>query len=136
VLLLGGSPSTAYAVQTAATLSAGLLVGFVWRSGFCLPIRAATLAAATLVAIPVILIYDLTLAGVAAAWLLRGRGSNELPIWEKAALAGSFLLLVDPRDLAEVSHVPITPLVALALLVVVATRIFGSEARSARLATA
>jgi alpha-1,2-mannosyltransferase len=136
VLLLGGSPSTAYAVQTAATLSAGLLVGFVWRSGFCLPIRAATLAAATLVAIPVILIYDLTLAGVAAAWLLRGRGSNELPIWEKAALAGSFLLLVDPRDLAEVSHVPIAPLVALALLVVVATRIFGSEARSARLATA
>ena len=51
-------------------------------------------------------------------------------------LAGSFLLLLDPRDLAEVSHVPIAPLVALALLVVVATRIFGSQARSTRLATA
>ena len=136
VLLLGGNPVTAYAVQAVATLSAVLLVGFVWRSGFAQPIRAATLAAATLVAIPVILIYDLTLAGVAAAWLVRARGRDELPIWEKATLAGSFLLLLDPRDLAEVSHVPIAPLVALALLVVVATRIFGSEARSARLATA
>ena len=136
VLLLGGSPATAYAVQTGATLLAALLVGFVWRSGFALPIRAATLAAATLLAIPVILIYDLTLAGVAAAWLVRARGRDELPIWEKTALAGSFLLLLDPRDLAEVSRVPIAPLVALALLVVVAARVFGGEARSARLATA
>lgn len=136
VLLLGGSAATAYAVQAGATLSAGLLVGFVWRSGLTLPIRAATLAAATLVAIPVILIYDLTLAGVAAAWLARARGGSGLPVWEKVALAGAFLLLLDPRDLAEVSRVPIAPLIALALLVVVATRVFGSEARSARFATA
>jgi hypothetical protein len=58
VLLLGGNSATAYAVQAGSTLSAALLVGFVWRSGLVLPIRAATLAAATLVAIPVILIYD------------------------------------------------------------------------------
>jgi hypothetical protein len=51
-------------------------------------------------------------------------------------MAMSFLLLLDPRDLAEVSHVPIAPLVALVLLVVVAIRIFGNEARSTRLATA
>ena len=136
VLLLGGKSTTAYAVQTAATLSAALLVGFVWRCGYALPTRAATLAAATLVAIPIILIYDLALAGIAVAWLVRARGGNELPIWEKAAMAMSFLLLLDPRDLAEVSHVPIAPLVALVLLVVVAIRIFGNEARSTRLATA
>jgi hypothetical protein len=133
VLLLGGNAATAYAVQAGATLSAGPLVGFVWRSGFSLPIRAATLAAATLVAIPVILIYDLTLAGVAAAWLARARG---LPVWEKVVLAGAFLLLLDPRDLAEVSRFPIAPLVAVALLLVVATRVFGSAARPARFATA
>jgi len=55
---------------------------------------------------------------------------------EKMALAGAFLLLLDPRDLAEVSHVPIAPLVALALLVAVTTRVFGTKARSARFATA
>ena len=136
VLLLGGNSATAYAVQAGATLSAGLLVGFVWRSGLALPLRAATLAAATVVAIPVILIYDLTLAGVAAVWLVVARGGDELPAWEKVASAGSFLLLLDPRDLAELSHVPVAPLVAVALIVAVAIRVFCNEARSARLATA
>ena len=136
VLLLGGTSPMAYAVQAGATISAGLLVGFVWRSGFALPIRAATLAAATLIAIPVILIYDLTLAGVAAAWLVRAREGDEIPSWEKAALAGSLLLLLNPRGLAEMSHIPIAPLVALALVVVVTTRVFGAEARSARVAAA
>jgi hypothetical protein len=136
VLLLGGNSATAYAVQAGATLSAGLLVAFVWRSGLALPLRAATLAAATLVAIPVILIYDLTLAGIAAVWLVSVSGGDKLPVWEKVALAGSFLLLLDPRDLAEVSHIPVAPLVAVALIVAVATRVFCSEARSARFATA
>ena len=136
VLLLGGTSAIAYVVQAGATISASLLVGFVWRSGFALSIRAATLAAATLIAIPVILIYDLTLAGVAVAWLIRARERDELPIWEKAVLAGSLLLLLNPRGLAEVSHIPIAPVVALALVVVVTTRVFGAEARSARVATA
>jgi len=136
VLLFGGTSPMAYAVQAGATISAGLLVGFVWRSGFALPIRAATLAAATLIAIPVILIYDLTLAGVAAAWLVRAREGDEIPSWEKAALAGSLLLLLNPRGLAELSHIPIAPVVALALVVVVTTRVFGAEARSARVAAA
>jgi alpha-1,2-mannosyltransferase len=136
VLLLGGTPAAAYAVQAGATLSAALLVGFTWRSGLALPIRAATLAAATVVAIPVILIYDLALAGVAVAWLIKARRGEELPVWEKVALAGAFLLLLDPRDLAEASHVPIAPLVAVALIVAVATRVFRTEARSTRFATA
>jgi len=136
VLLLGGTSAMAYTLQAGATLSASLLVGFVWRAGFALPIRAAMLASATLVAIPVILIYDFTLAGVAAAWLVRAREGDELPSWEKAALAGSMLLLLNPRGLAEVSHIPIAPLVALALVVVVTTRVFSVEARSARVATA
>jgi alpha-1,2-mannosyltransferase len=136
VLLLGGNSVTAYAVQTGATLSAGLLVGFVWRSGLALPIRAATLAAATLVAIPVILIYDLALAGVAVAWLARARGENGLPVWEKVALAGSFLLLLDPRDIAEASNLPIAPLLALTLIVAVGVRLFRSETRSTSLVPA
>ena len=136
VLTLGGSSVTAYAVQAGGTLAAALLVGFVWRCGLALPIRAATLAAATIVAIPVILIYDLMLAAVAAAWLVRARGEYAFPLWEKAALASSFLLLLSPRDLAAVLHVPVAPLIALALIVAVATRVSRSEARSARFAAA
>src|SRR6266566_7330829 len=55
VLLMGGSLLAAYAAQAVATLAAGLLVALVWRRRLCLPIRAAALAAATLVAIPVVL---------------------------------------------------------------------------------
>ena len=136
VLLLGGSASGAYAVQAVATLSAALLVGFVWRRRLALPIRAATLAAATLVAIPVVLIYDLILGAVAAAWLLRADGYDALRAWERAALAGSFLLLLNPRDVAEVWQFPVAPLVALALVAVVLAHVFGSEVRTVRLATA
>jgi hypothetical protein len=39
-------------------------------AGLALPIRAAALAAATLVAIPVVLVNDLMLAAIAAAWLI------------------------------------------------------------------
>jgi alpha-1,2-mannosyltransferase len=137
VLLLGGSAAAAYAVQAGATLSAALLVGFVWRRRLSLPIRAATLAAATLIAIPVVLIYDLTLAMVATGWLLRAAGGySALRTWEKMALAGSFLLLLNPRDIAEAWRFPVAPLVALGLVVIVATHVVRGEVRSPGLAAA
>jgi len=121
-LLLGGSPPTAYSVQAAATIAAALLVAIVWRRGLCLPIRAATLAAATLVAIPVVLIYDLMLAAIAAAWLMRAGGVAGLATWEKAVLAVLFLLSSNPRGIAEAWHIPVAPLVALTLVAVIARR--------------
>ena len=82
VLLLGGTSGTAYAAQAAATIGAGLLVAVVWRRQLALPIRAATLAAATLMAIPVVLLYDLILAAVSAAWLIRDE--NGLAPWKSS----------------------------------------------------
>jgi hypothetical protein len=95
-------------------------VAFVWRRGLPLPIRAATLAAATLVAVPVALIYDLMLAAVAAAWLVRDPAG--LARWERVALAALFVLSMIPPGLAEAWHVPAGPIVALALLALVAKR--------------
>jgi hypothetical protein len=120
VMLAGGTPNAAYMAQAAATLGAGLLVAFVWRRGLPLPIRAATLAAATLVAVPVALIYDLMLAAVAAAWLVRDPAG--LARWERVALAALFVLSMIPPGLAEAWHVPAGPIVALALLALVAKR--------------
>ena len=124
VLLAGGTPNAAYMAQAAATLGAGLLVTFVWRRGLPLPIRAATLAAATLVAVPVALIYDLMLAAVAAAWLVRDPAG--LARWERVALTGLFVLSMTPPGLAEAWHIPAGPIVALALLVLIAARALGS----------
>jgi hypothetical protein len=120
VLLAGGTPNAAYMAQAAATLGAGLLVAFVWRRGLPLPIRGATLAAATLVAVPVALIYDLMLAAVAAAWLVREPAA--LAGQERVVLAALFVLSMIPPSLAEAWHIPAGPIVALALLALIAAR--------------
>ena len=120
VLLAGGTPHAAYLAQAAATLGAGLLVAFVWRRGLPLPIRAATLAAATLVAIPVALIYDLMLAALAAAWLVRDPAG--LAGSEKVVLAVLFVLSMIPPGLAEAFHFPAGPIVALSLFALIAAR--------------
>jgi alpha-1,2-mannosyltransferase len=122
VLLLGGTASAAYVVQAAATFIAGLLVAHVWRSGRPLATRAATLAASTLVAVPVALVYDLMLAAVAAVWLARDEGGLSAP--ENATLAVLIVLAMDPRDVAEAWHVPVAPFVAVAVLALAASRAF------------
>jgi hypothetical protein len=134
VLLLGGTRIAAYTVQTLTTFAAGILVAVVWYRRYPLPIRAATLAAATLVAIPIILIYDLMLAAIAAAWLIRDKA--QLPGWEKAALTGLCILTLDLRGAADAWHIPVAPLVAFAVVVLAGTHAIRAETRSARYATA
>jgi len=120
--LLGVPPAWAYAVQGAVSLAAAFLVAVVWRRGLPLPLRAATLAAGALVATPLALLYDLMLGTVAVAWLVRDTGQRAAPVWEKTVLAGLFLVLIDPRDLSEAWHMPLTGLAALALFALVARR--------------
>ena len=127
VLLLGGTPTMAYEVQAITILAAAALVAYVWRRGLCLPIRAATLAAATLAALPVALFYDLMLAAVGTAWLLRADGRYRLAEWEKVVLAGLFLLTLNPRGLAEILHLPIGPLVTLGFAAFVATHVVRAK---------
>ncbi len=120
VLLLGGTPTMAYRVQAVTILAAAALVAYVWRRGLSLPIRAATLAAATLAALPVALFYDLMLAAIATAWLLRADGRYRLAEWEKIVLAGLFVLTLNPRSFSEILHLPIGPLVNLGFVAFVA----------------
>jgi alpha-1,2-mannosyltransferase len=134
VRLLSGTRVAAYAVQTVATFAAGILVSFVWHRRYPLPIRAATLAAATLVAIPVVLIYDLMLAAIAAAWLIRDE--RQLRAWEASVLGGLFVLTLDPHGIAEVWHIPVAPLVALGVVVLAAAHATRADAPAARYLTA
>jgi len=122
VRLLGGTPTIAFAVQASVIVAAAVLVAFVWRRDLALPIKAATLASATLVAAPLAMFYDLLLAAVAALWLLRGNGKDRLRDWEKIALAALFLLSLSPRTLAENTGLPIGPSIALALTAIIAAQ--------------
>ena len=121
VMQLGGTPVIALAVQAVATLAAAMLVAFVWRRSLPLPIRAATLASATLIAVPLALFYDLMLAAIAGLWLLRAEGRYRLSDWGRAALAFLFLLTFNPRGLAAYWHLPVGPLISLSLAALVAT---------------
>ena len=132
-MLLGGSSVSAWAAQAAATLAAALLVAVVWWRGCRLPIRAAVLAAATLVAIPVVLIYDLMLAAIAAAWLIRDK--EEPAPWERALLAALFVLCLDPRGLAELSRIPIAPLVAMGVVTLAAVHALRAAAPRGRVSS-
>jgi|SRR6516225_941315 hypothetical protein len=134
VRLLSGTRAAAYAVQTVATFAAGILVAFVWHRRYPLPIRASTLAAATLVAIPVVLIYDLMLAAIAAAWLIRDE--RQLRAWEASVLGSLFVLTLDPHGIAEVWHIPVAPLVALGVVVLAAAHVIRADAPAARYLTA
>jgi hypothetical protein len=118
VLVLGGRTGLAFAAQAAAMLTCAALVGVVWHKGLSLPARAATLAAATTVAIPVILVYDLVLGAVAGAWLIRaGRGRGFLP-WEVFLLVVLFLAPAVSRAVAKTWHLPLGPFASLVLLAI------------------
>src|SRR5256885_2232034 len=108
VRLLGGPVALAYAVQGVAALLATALVFIAWRWRLSLPIRAAVLAAATLVAAPVAIFYDLMLGTIAACWLVRDQGQPISPA-EKTFFAAIVLLLLDVRDLGEAYRVRSAP---------------------------
>ena len=122
--LLGAGTPVAYAVQAIFSAVAATLVAIVWYRRASLAARAAVLASATLVAVPLSLLYDLMLGAVAGCWLLRGQGRDTAP-WEKTVLAIIYVGLIDSRALAEQATVPVNTIAALALLVLATRRAFG-----------
>jgi alpha-1,2-mannosyltransferase len=121
--LLGFDVGIAYAIQGVATLAAAVLVALVWRRDQSLELRGASLAAATLLAVPVVLLYDFMLAAVAAAFLIRAaRRTGFLP-WEKAALVLVFVLPLLTLGIGQGWHVPVGPLASLLLLAMTLARV-------------
>ena len=112
-----------------ASLVAAAIVVVVWRRRLSLPTRAATLAAASLIAAPLALLYDLMLGVIAAAWLVRDSDSPAAWPEQKIALAALFVLLLDGRGLAEKWHVPVFPLAAIALLAIAVARAWREMAQ-------
>jgi alpha-1,2-mannosyltransferase len=121
VRLMGGGIALAYTIQAGFSLAAASVVIVAWRQNVSLPARAAVLASATLVAIPLALVYDLMLATIAACWLLRTDRKTPLAGWEKLVLAAAYPALLCWRGLIEIAPVPIATICALAMFAI-ATR--------------
>ncbi len=120
--LIGFDVGPAYAVQGVATLAAASMVAYVWWNDLSLELRGAALAAATLLAVPVVLLYDFMLAAMAAAFLIRLARRTGFQPWEKAGLALVFVIPLLTLGLGQGWHVPVGPLASLALLAMILAR--------------
>ena len=67
----GGSESLAWTVQAAASIALAIAIIALWRSRAPFDLKAAALAAGTLVVTPYVYMYDLVVLAVAVAFLLR-----------------------------------------------------------------
>lgn len=120
---LAGAPvALAQVIQAVGTVSAAALVGWVWWRDCSLPVRAAALAAATLAAIPFAALYDLMLATIAMAWLVRagcqtGFLPNEAPV-----IALIYLVPLLALHVGIDFRIPLGPLPALALMALCTAR--------------
>jgi alpha-1,2-mannosyltransferase len=121
--LLGFNPSASYLVQAFITGSMALLVAMIWRLKPSRSLRAATLLSATLLAVPLALLYDKLLLLVAIGWLVRdGRRDGFLP-WEKTVLLGAWLASMAEYTIGSTWHLPLGPLISFAVLLLALRRI-------------
>ena len=124
--MLGMPPAAAFAVQGLVSLAMIAGVAWIWARDLSLPVRAAALCAATVVATPIVMWYDLVLAAVAGAWLCAGA---KISTAERAVLAALVIAVVYPAEFAQTYHIPIGPIAVLAFVALIA-RIAWREAKA------
>jgi hypothetical protein len=133
VLKLGGTAGLAYAVQACAIVIAAILVAASWARKLDLGLRAAMLAALSIVVAPVALFYDLMLAVVAALWLYRSE--NRFSPTERTLLALLVIACFDPVKVVDTTGLPIGPCAMFGLVALVSVRAWRKLAAPRLVAT-
>jgi arabinofuranan 3-O-arabinosyltransferase len=111
---LGGSETLAWSVQAAVALIAAPAIAALWRSGAAFEIKAAALAAGTMLATPYLYIYDLVALAVPLAFLLRiGRARGFLPHEAAGICLACLLILIFPFVKAPVGFAAVLVVAAL-----------------------
>jgi hypothetical protein len=113
--MLGSGLPVADIAQACASLS-GILALFAAARWSTSNMQAAILAASLPVILSVMLDYDLTICGLAIAFLVREARCIGPQPWDKAALAGLFFLPLAAGVFRETLDVPLDPLVAICVL--------------------
>ena len=112
---LGAPHAAALLGQGLGFATAAAVVALLWRRQAPLPLRAAALLAAGLVATPMALFYDLMLALAALCWLVRQGRDTGFPPWSVGIMAACWLLPGLALFLGD-RHLPVGGLVAPILL--------------------
>ncbi len=119
---LYGSAFLAALAQFATTIGLVLLVWWVWRSSTRYALKAATLAAAALIATPYAYIYDLAIVAVPVAFLANDQLHHGLLRGEQTTLLALFAAALASMVVFW-GALPLGPLIVTALLVLVLRRI-------------
>jgi hypothetical protein len=117
VRLWGGPVPLAYGIQAAATLGMAVALIWLWRSAAAFPAKAAALAIAAVAAAPFSLDYDMTVTGIAVAFLAAGGQASGFAAWQKTALAALWLVPLVARSAGSV-HIPLGIIVMMAAFAV------------------
>ena len=133
--LMGFAAAPAYGLQLIVSLEMVTLVALMWRRKISAALQFVTLISATLLAVPVALIYDQMLLLLAVVWFTGGtRRSGFLP-WERLALATIYLLALLTWPVGTVWHLPLGPIPPSILLILCVRRLWRSlELRTRRTA--
>lgn len=114
--MLGGSAPLAWGVQIALALAAAGAIAALWRGRAAFEIKAAALAAATLLATPYLYTYDLVALAVPLAFLFRLAGARGFLPYELSGIGlACLLVLIFPFVKAPTGFLAVT---IVALLIV------------------
>ena len=130
--LMGFGVGPAYALQAVAALEMVMLVALVWRRTDSTAIRFVTLLAATLLAVPVALVYDQMLLLLAVIWFVKEARDTVFLPWERLALATIYGLALLTWVLGTAWHLPLGPIPPSILLLLCVRRLWRFPAVTPR----
>lgn len=120
--LAGVVSALAFAVHWTVAGAAALAVALLWRGGAEWRLKAAALAASTVVVTPFVFDYDLALLGIPIVLMARDGAEHGFLPWEKTVLAAAWAVPLVSRQIGAVLAVSPGPLVSLALLALILRR--------------
>ncbi len=127
----GAGVHTAYAIQIALALMLAASLAWLWQSDAAFELKAAALAAGSLLATPYVLDYDLVVLAVAIAFFARHGLNRGFRDYEISLLAAAWIVPLVSRGIAGVTGIPLGLLVLLTFYVFILRRAMQDRERSA-----
>jgi hypothetical protein len=122
IRMWGGSVATAYVFQALVAGYAAVAVVWVWRSDNKFALKAATLAAGSLMVSPYVLQYDLVLLAIPIGLLAMEAVETGFLPYEKAVIAIAWLLPRISLPVSKTARIPIALIVIIALMTAILRR--------------
>jgi alpha-1,2-mannosyltransferase len=114
----GAPVPLAYGIQFVATLAIGAATAWLWRGKAALPLKAAALCLAAILATPYTLDYDMMVLAPAIAFLAADGFARGFGPWQKTAIAALWLVPLLARSVAQATLIPLgAPVMLIALFI-------------------